>query len=94
MDYQKLFLQILKTIVVLSAKYKVAAVSDMYLQVTMRSRDKLIRHDFLQTFPVNPINLESGNGKLLRQSSEKAMLKKERDYRDVLRYDIPHPPAI
>ncbi|MFD2247723.1 PAS domain-containing protein [Pontibacter ruber] len=91
MDFQKLFLHIPETIVVLSPDLKVLAATDEYLRITMRSRNELIGQDFLEAFPDNPDSNESKNTMLLRQSLERALNTKKVDYLDVLRYDIPKP---
>lgn len=76
-----------------SPQYKILAATDAYLQVTMRTSEELIGHDFLQSFPDNPNVTESKNERLLRESLDRVLKYKKVDYLDVLRYDIPKPAA-
>lgn len=91
MDLDKLFRSIPEAIVVVSPEYRILAATDMYLKITMRTREQILgKHFLLEAFPDKELSYEENP---VRASLDKALHSKQVDYLDVIRYDLPKPEA-
>lgn len=91
MDYNKLFSHIPAAMVVVSPEYKILEATDAYLKITMRRREQIVgKHFLLEAFPDKELSYEENP---VRASLDRALLSKQVDYLEVIRYDLPKPEA-
>ena len=91
MDLHELFTNIPEALVAIAPDYKVLEATNKYLTLVLRTREQLIGSNLLQAFPDSPVDDDSKNESLLRQSIDKTFREKKPTYFDVLRYDIARP---
>lgn len=89
MDFKQVFEYIPEAIVLISPDMKILGATDCYLETTMRSREDIIgKHFLLEAFPEPTVSYEDNP---VRISIERAIQTKNKDWLDVLRYDIARP---
>lgn len=93
MDLHELFIHIPEALIAISPDYTVLEATDKYLSLVLRTREELIGKNLLEAFPDSPINTDSKNESLLRQSIDRTFQEKKVIYFDILRYDIARPEA-
>ncbi|WP_205502810.1 PAS domain-containing protein [Rufibacter psychrotolerans] len=91
MDLHELFVNIPEALVAIAPDYTVLEATDKYLGLVLRTREQLIGRNLLEAFPDSPVDADSKNGSILRQSIDRTFREKTVTYFEVLRYDIARP---
>jgi PAS domain S-box-containing protein len=90
-DYKLLFRSVPATCILFNTDYTILEATDVYLRMTMRSREDIVGRNVFEAFPDNPNDTSSHNTSLLKVSIDKAIQSKQPDTMVSLRYDIPLP---
>jgi signal transduction histidine kinase/CheY-like chemotaxis protein len=90
-DFRSLFEGAPGLYLVLTPDFRIAAVSDAYLQATMTVRDQIIGRGIFEVFPDNPDDPSTTGVQNLRASLECVLRTKQPDAMPVQKYDIQRP---
>lgn len=90
-DFRRLFEQAPDKYLILDRDYKIVAVSDSYLEVTMTLRDDILGHYVFDVFPENPEDPEAGGKRNLSTSLETVVKTKAPHTMALQKYDIRRP---
>jgi PAS domain S-box-containing protein len=86
MDFKQVFEHVPEAIVLISPDMKIMGATNVYLEITMRSREDIVgKHFLLEAFPEPSVSYEDNP---VRISIERAIQTKTNNWLDVLRYDI------
>ncbi len=91
-DYQALFDASPDPYLVLAPDFRIVAVSDSYLRVTMTRRAEIVGRGLFDVFPDNPDDPAATGTSNLRASLERVLVERRADAMAVQKYDIPRPP--
>ncbi|HEY8610330.1 MAG TPA: PAS domain-containing protein, partial [Roseomonas sp.] len=87
-DFAALFGASPNPYVLLDPNFRIVAMNDAYLRVTMRGRGELAGRNMFDAFPSDP---DSESHRQLRGSLARAVTSGERDHLPLIRYDIALP---
>lgn len=92
-DFRRLFEAVPGLYLVLTPRFKIAAVSDAYLRATLTQRDEILGRDIFDVFPDNPSQPDATGVCNLRASLERVVAQRVSDSMAVQKYDIRRPAA-
>jgi PAS domain S-box-containing protein len=87
-DLAQLFNKAPNPYVILDREFRIRAMNDAYLSVTMRSRESILGKNIFEAFPSDP---ESSSYRLLRASLEKVVRSGQEDQIPLIPYPIARP---
>lgn len=87
-DFRVLFEAIPDPILVLDPALRIVAVTERYLQATMRERESLLGHGVFEAFPDDPNDPTADATRNLRASLERVLATRDADAMPVQRYNI------
>lgn len=91
-DFRAIFEQAPANYVVVDTQWRIAAVTDGYLAMTMRTREELTGKNIFEAFPDDPNDPEAKGTQVLRAGLEHAARTKKTEWLPgVQRYPIPRP---
>lgn len=92
-DFRSLFEAAPGLFLVLTTELRIVAVSDLYLQATMTTRDEIFGKKIFDVFPDNPDDPAATGVRNLRDSLERVLRDRTTDAMGVQKYDIRQPTA-
>ncbi len=90
-DFRALFEGMPGLCLVLTPDFRIAAVTDQYLQATMTERAAILGKGIFDVFPDNPDDPSATGAKNLRESLERVLRNRAPDAMAVQKYDIRRP---
>jgi two-component system, cell cycle sensor histidine kinase and response regulator CckA len=88
LDYKALFGSLPGMYLVLKQDFKILAVNDQYLKITLEKYEKLVGSNFFETFQKNLNNPEDEGMRQVKISLEKVMKDKSPDYMSIQKFKI------
>ena len=90
-DFRSLFEAIPGLHIVLSTDFKIAAVSNAYVEATMKKREELLDRVFFEVFPDNPEHVKNNPGYSLRTVLQKVLDEKKTVHTPLRKYNTKKP---
>lgn len=85
-EFQAIFESLPSACLIIAPDFRLIAVTDVYLKLTLRKRDEIVGRNIFDVFPGNPA--DRGGERDLRKSLETILQTKKPDMMGVVKYDI------
>ncbi|PSC05817.1 hypothetical protein SLNSH_07525 [Alsobacter soli] len=91
LDFGALFECAPNPYVILDTAFRIVAMNQAYLRVTMRRREEILGRNMFEAFPAGPADADGSSTRMLRDSLTRVLRTGAVDHLALIKYDIPGP---